>query len=165
MHPVAHLPRQEEDRVMVLFVVVGFIDPVPMIPFSRDDWPRHITVSTNVEIDDVGPLLVTALAEALDGTGPAAASAGARAAFGPAGDVPVVLVEPSEPWRDLHERVRVVITRTGGRFTTPHTGDAYRPHVTDTRAGVWTGTAGVTLLHLVRLDGRTATVDAALPLA
>ena len=149
---------------MVLFVVTGFLDPVPTTPFSRDDWPRHITVSTNFEIDDDGSDLVTSLSAALDGAGPVAASAGAPAGFGHDGNVPVVLVDPPQPWRDLHDRVRAVILRSGGRFTTPHSGDAYRPHATDTRAGAWTGAADVTSLHLVRLDGGTATVDATLPL-
>ena len=150
---------------MAEFVVTGFLDPVPPNRFSRDAWPRHITVSTNFEFDDGGSDLAASLAGALEGVGPVEASAGAAAGFGPGGSIPVVLVEPPEPWRDLHERMRAVIARGGGRFTTPHGGDAYRPHVTDTRAGAWIGTATVTRLHLVRLDGRTAAVDAAFRLA
>jgi 2'-5' RNA ligase len=164
MRPVARLRRQEEDGRVAVFVVVGFLGPVPTAAFARRDWPWHITVSTNFDVDVDGPDLVEALAATVAGRGRVSARAGARAAFGDEGSIPVVLVEPPEPWRELHDRVAVVVTSAGGRFTTGHTGDAYRAHVTHTRAGAWSEAATVSRLHLVRLDGDTAAVEVALPL-
>ncbi len=148
---------------MTLFVVTAFLGPLPDAAFSRRAWPWHVTVSTNFISTLAVSQLSRILAESVRSTGELSVSAGAHAAFGPAGEVPVVLAEPADAWRALHDRVVDALLRAGCDFTTPFVGEAYRAHVTDSRDGAWSGIETVSTLHLVLLDGDSALVQAAAP--
>lgn len=145
---------------MTLSVVTAFLGPAPGEAFARAEWPAHVTVSTNFVSPRPAEELAASVEAMVRATDPLVAVPGARAAFGAAGEIPVVLVEPEHAWRELHLDVVRALGEAGCSFTTPFTGTAYRAHVTDTSAGSWSHDVRITVLHLIELDGGTARVVA-----
>ena len=104
---------------------------------DRANWPLHLTLSTNFDLGSD----VAALERVVDSVSrtamPVEVVVSSRALFGAHEDVPVALVEPIEPLRQLHTGLVESLTELGAEFRyREHLRENYRPHITDVEGRV-----------------------------
>lgn len=115
------------------FNILWMAEPVEIgDEVDRANWPLHLTLSTNFDLGRD----VAALERVVDSVSrtamPVEVVVSSRALFGAHENVPVALVDPVEPLRQLHVGLVESLTALGAEFHYPqHVFEHYRPHITD----------------------------------
>lgn len=148
------------------WTVAAMLAPIrPGVTFARTDWPAHVTLASNLRVDDPSTLPAV-VDDALQDAGPLDGRLGRTAWFGEREDVPVLLVA-STGIEGAHERLATALVQLPGfaADAPQHWRAGYRPHLT-LGAAVPAPTHEhiiVACVAIARLDGADAVVEAVLP--
>lgn len=117
---------------MSAFAVVALFAPIDIgTAIPRSAWPAHLTLISNFVVAASPEPVIEVVRSALADGPPVEARLAGRAMFGPAGDIPVQLVEPGS-FPGVHETLAEAVEHLPGFVADEpdywHGG--YRPHVT-----------------------------------
>ncbi|QCR18468.1 2'-5' RNA ligase family protein [Agrococcus sp. SGAir0287] len=145
--------------------VAAMLAPIrPGASFPRAAWPAHVTLASNLRVDDPDALPAV-VDRALRGAGSLDARIGRMAWFGERGGVPVLLVA-SPGIERAHERLATALVRQPGFAADAprHWRSGYRAHLTLGPAVVPPSGAWLTVacVAIVRLEGPQADVESVL---
>ncbi|WP_157674804.1 2'-5' RNA ligase family protein [Agrococcus jejuensis] len=137
----------------------------PGVSFACAAWPAHVTLASNLRLDDP-TTLPGVVDDALRDVGSLDARLGRMAWFGEREDVPVLLVASTGIER-AHERLATALVQLPGfAADAPRQWRAgYRPHLTlGAAVPMPTGDrVAIACVAIARLDGADAVVEAVLP--
>lgn len=117
---------------MQKFVIVKMLENKPEGSiFESDNWPLHVTVVPNFEIDCNYDNLKAELLSIVSPLGPALAQANNDDFFGPNNDILVTRLEPTPKLALIHNTIVDFLEKQGAVFELPiRLRSDYKPHVT-----------------------------------
>jgi 2'-5' RNA ligase len=112
------------------YVTTVLLDDDGRIEFDRAIQPLHVTISTNFRVDLDVPDVLDRLRPGVAAVAPLEIVPGGDALFGPAADLPVVLVEPRAPLLRLHLAALAALSDRAVEWMSPYLGEDYVFHST-----------------------------------
>jgi 2'-5' RNA ligase len=114
------------------FAVVALFASIDVgTSIARSAWPAHVTLVSNFAAEASPGRVIEVVRDALADGPPVSARIAGRAMFGPAGDIPVQLVEP-DSFPGVHKALAEAVERLPGFVADEpdYWHDGYRAHIT-----------------------------------